>query len=66
MPLQSSVLLEKLASEDKVPVRLYDGFTFYVVKLSTNKQKAIGKFVPCAKNARLYEIPLSEIDSVKD
>lgn len=56
---------EKLKISPKVAVRLYDGYTFYVTKLAADKQRVVGKFVPCAKNARLYEIPLSEILEVK-
>ena len=54
-------LLGALQVEEKVPVRIWDGFTFYVLSVLPCNTLVTGKFVPCAKNAQVYTVPLDDI-----
>jgi len=57
---------EILKTSESVAVRLYDNLKIYLVEDFPEKQVFKAKFLPCAENARDYEIRYSEVKEIID
>lgn len=64
MPLACNDLIEALKHSEKVPVRIWEGYNFYVLSVDMRSQTVVGKFVPCAENARKYTLPITDVKSI--
>jgi hypothetical protein len=65
MPPTFEELCAKVAMEKEVWVKLYDDIKICLVGIEDPaKQTFVAKFLPCAKNSRVYNIPCSRVRSI--
>ena len=61
-----SALVKLTAAEEDVWVTLYDGlFICLIAEDSNNKNGFLAKFIPCAKNSRVYNISYDKVKALR-
>jgi len=62
--LSSASLAEALRVTHPLPVKIWEGYTFYILSVRELENKVTGKFLPCAKNSREYTLPISDVHAL--
>jgi len=58
--------IELIGGEDEVWVDLYDGLFICLVGAdSLTTEGFLAKFIPCARNARVYNIPYNKVKALR-